>query len=176
MNIFVLDEHPELAARYHNDRHVPKQIFETAQILCTAHVVLDGDAVANNTLKGMPMQVLRPTHMHHPCVLWAQASGFNYDWLHQLGEALLKEYSTRFSKTHSYHDAFNVLRKKPMLIECHALRTQWPQCMPLQYMDDDPVEAYRKYYFREKGHLAAWSPPASIPWWWTNMKEGRRHV
>lgn len=42
MNIFVLDENPRLAAQYHLDLHVLKMILEYAQILSTAHRVLDG--------------------------------------------------------------------------------------------------------------------------------------
>lgn len=36
MNIFFLDENPRLAAQYHNDTHVNKQIVESCQILSTA--------------------------------------------------------------------------------------------------------------------------------------------
>ena len=170
MNIFVLDEHPELAARYHNDRHVSKQILETAQILCTAHVLLDGDPIAQNTLDGM---VLRPTHAFHPCATWARAASLNYDWLHRLGEALLKEYSDRFGKVHNFNHLFNALRNKPLTIEYLAIRTPWPQCMPEHYHSEDAVESYRRYYRNEKVHLATWSPPASIPWWWNDVKEYR---
>ena len=39
MNIFVLDRDPEVAARYHCDKHVCKMILEAGQMLCTAHWV-----------------------------------------------------------------------------------------------------------------------------------------
>lgn len=42
MNIFVLDWNPSKAARMHNDKHVVKMILEGAQMLSTAHRVLDG--------------------------------------------------------------------------------------------------------------------------------------
>lgn len=42
MNIFYLDEDPNLAAQYQYDKHVIKMILETAQLLSTAHRVLDG--------------------------------------------------------------------------------------------------------------------------------------
>ena len=47
MNIFVLDENPYLAAQYHNNKHVVKMILETAQLLSTAHHVLDGEGCQN---------------------------------------------------------------------------------------------------------------------------------
>ena len=43
MNIFYLDKAPEIAAQLHCDKHVVKMILESAQMLSTAHRVLDGD-------------------------------------------------------------------------------------------------------------------------------------
>ena len=43
MNIFYLDEDPVKAAQYMCDKHVVKMIVESAQILSTAHRVLDGE-------------------------------------------------------------------------------------------------------------------------------------
>jgi hypothetical protein len=42
MNIFYLDEDPKICAQYHCDKHVVKMIIEYAQLLSTAHRVLDG--------------------------------------------------------------------------------------------------------------------------------------
>ena len=42
MNIFYLDKAPVKAAEYHIDRHVVKMIQEYAQIMSTAHRMLDG--------------------------------------------------------------------------------------------------------------------------------------
>lgn len=36
MNIFYLDENPEICARFHNDKHNVKMIVESAQLLSTA--------------------------------------------------------------------------------------------------------------------------------------------
>ena len=41
MNIFVLDENPQVAAEMHNDKHVVKMILETAQLLCGVHHMSD---------------------------------------------------------------------------------------------------------------------------------------
>ena len=43
MNIFYLHENPEICAEYHCDKHVVKMILETAQMLSTAHRIIDGD-------------------------------------------------------------------------------------------------------------------------------------
>ena len=52
MNVFFLDKDPKLAAEYHCDKHVVKMLIEYAQLMSTAHRVMDGeewyDRTANN--------------------------------------------------------------------------------------------------------------------------------
>ena len=43
MNIFYLSTDPEKAAKYMYNKHVVKMILESAQLLCTAHVISDGE-------------------------------------------------------------------------------------------------------------------------------------
>ena len=43
MNIFYLDKDPKIAARLHCDKHVVKMIIEYAQLMSTAHRMLDGE-------------------------------------------------------------------------------------------------------------------------------------
>jgi len=43
MNIFYLDRDPRICAEMHLDKHVVKMIIEYAQLMSTAHRVLDGD-------------------------------------------------------------------------------------------------------------------------------------
>lgn len=43
MDIFRLDNDPTVCAKYHCDKHVVKMILEYAQILSTAHRVLDNN-------------------------------------------------------------------------------------------------------------------------------------
>jgi hypothetical protein len=42
MNIFILHEDPVVAAQMQCDKHVPKMVVESAQMLSTAHRMLDG--------------------------------------------------------------------------------------------------------------------------------------
>ena len=50
MNIFYLSTNTDECARYHCDKHVVKMILETAQMLSTAHRVLDGDELADEKI------------------------------------------------------------------------------------------------------------------------------
>ena len=47
MNIFYLSESPKQCAEWAVDKHVVKMILETAQLLSTAHRVLDGTMSVN---------------------------------------------------------------------------------------------------------------------------------
>ena len=60
MNIFYLHPDPVVCAAHHGDKHVVKMILETAQLLSTAHRILDGDDHAN--WHGM----YKATHKNHP--------------------------------------------------------------------------------------------------------------
>lgn len=42
MNLFILSTDPVIAAQMQCDKHVPKMIVESGQMLSTAHRVLDG--------------------------------------------------------------------------------------------------------------------------------------
>ena len=77
MNIFYLHEEPAIAAAWHCDKHCVKMILETAQILSTAHHVLDGE---NTEIEGL----YRPAFVSHPSTVWARSGLENYKWLHSL--------------------------------------------------------------------------------------------
>jgi hypothetical protein len=42
MNIFILSQDPVTAAQMQCNKHIPKMIVESAQMLCTSHRRLDG--------------------------------------------------------------------------------------------------------------------------------------
>ena len=56
MNIFILDEDPVIAARMLCDRHIPKMIVESAQMLSTAHRLLDGSPTKRRSRSGKTIQ------------------------------------------------------------------------------------------------------------------------
>jgi hypothetical protein len=166
MNIYYLHRDPRMAARYHNDRHVSKQILESAQIMVAAHIALDGMwAVEAAFGTDLP---LRPTHGEHPCVKWVSVSDKNYDWLQTLAVHLGQEYRARFGSVHVMAGLIDNLSVRPMKIR-HVSATAIPQCMPEEYRGQDAVTAYRQFYYHEKMHLARWSAPAEIPPWWKKM-------
>jgi hypothetical protein len=155
MNIFVLSNCPIEAATMHCDKHVPKMIVETAQMLCTA---------AHN-ITGKP-QLYKPCYVNHPCNLWVRQSKENFRWLLVLGMILCHEYTKRFGKTHKTEAVLKHMRE-----EWHSFQfntedqTPFALCMPDQYKDpQDAVSSYRNFYNNEK-RFAKWERGTPKPEW-----------
>jgi hypothetical protein len=143
MNIFYLSEDPIKAASYMYNKHVVKMILESAQLLCTAHIELDG----------IEAQVpYKATHRNHPSAIWVRECSFNYMWLYVHMLALGDEYTRRYGKTHlTITKCKNILAKLPKNIKLSHDMTPMPQCMPDQYkVKNDSVSAYWNYYEIEK--------------------------
>lgn len=152
MNIFVLDREPRLAARAHYDRHVVKMIVETCQILCGAAYLNGREAEL------LPM---KPTHLKHPCVLWARTEE-NAVWLYALGLELCAEYSFRYAKRHKTQDSLAFFAGD--FAGKSIAGAQFIFCGPEEsQIDADVVACYRHYYQHAKAHLAAYKgrrPPS----------------
>jgi hypothetical protein len=142
MNIFYLSTDPEKAAKYMYNKHVVKMILESAQLLCTAHVISDGENA------DVPYKV---THKNHPSAIWARESTSNYKWLYNHMIALGEEYTRRYGKKHlTILKCSGVLSKAPTNVT-KTEPTPMPQCMPDQYkVPGNSVEAYWNYYEAEK--------------------------
>lgn len=160
MNIFSLHKDPRIAARYHCDTHVVKMILESAQLLCTAHRIIDGDDDLANE-RGL----YKSTHKNHPSALWARASAGNYCWLHELLYSLCNEYTFRYGKVHKVERDGLLLRLAvlPAGIQITP-RTQFAMAMPDEYRSADPIESYRRYYAGAKRGIAKWNKTRPSPW------------
>lgn len=157
MNIFVLSNDPRECAQIHCDKHVVKMIVEYAQLLSTAHRVLDGDAWADE------VSLYKKTHVNHPCAVWARQSNNNYIWLHCLLTALCDEFEYRRNKKHSTSKILCYLTNLPLSIDVGPL-TLKPLCMPDEYkVDNDPVKSYRNYYKHGKAGVVSWKWGRSEP-------------
>lgn len=159
MNIFVLDTDPKAAALAHCDKHVVKMILETAQILSTVwHSLPTGAHYA------IPAEAYRPTHRHHPCVLWAARSSENYEWLCQLGEALVEEFEHRYGHTHKTAAVLKALRNPPCCVPVCG-PTPFVCCMPDEFIvEHDAVASYRAYYTNAKAHLLTYTNAPRPRW------------
>ena len=177
MNIFALHQSPRTAALQHCDKHVTKMCVEYAQLLSTAHRIVDGfldiDYSSGRKVSKYifgderDSKFYKSTHPKHPSTIWARQSKQNYLWLYELWVALSEEYTHRYGKEHmSYTKLKDVLSKAPDNIPNIGL-TAVLQAMPDQYKSDDHVEAYRNYYKGDKQGFAKWTN-RNIPKWFLN--------
>jgi hypothetical protein len=135
-------------------------ILETAQMLSTAHRVLDKDTISEE----MSNSIYKEAYKNHPCTVWIRESKSNYLYAFYLFDALLYEYQHRFNKVHGSSQLLEYLCNFPKALVEKGL-TQPAQAMPDQYKNPaDSILAYRSYYNNEKRHLFRWSK-RRIPNW-----------
>ena len=159
MNIFYFSDCPIESAQAQPDKMLVKMPLETAQMLSTAHRVLDGDEYADAN------GLYKTAYKNHPCTIWARESSSNYFWLYLHFVALGNEYTYRYDKTHaSITKLQEPLAKVPSSI-VQGEMTSLAQAMPEQYKDSDSIKAYRDYCINEK-HYAKWEKRRDKPTWW----------
>lgn len=160
MNIFYFDECPVKSAQAQPDKMLVKMPLETAQMLCTAHRVLDGDDYADAN------GLYKEAYKNHPCTIWTRESFDNYRWLYKHFIALGDEYKHRYGREHaSITKLKDALYFHPDNIEDKGL-TPIRLAMPDQYKEpDDPILSYRQYCIQEKDY-AMWNKGRPKPTWW----------
>ena len=160
MNIFFLDEAPYKSAEYLCDKHIPKMILESAQMLSTA--------VQRYT--GRIEELYKPAYPNHPMTKWV---GFNRDcfrWALENAVFISQEYCKRFNKLHKSSAVINTIYDNNYIDDIpDGFFKEPPQCMPDEYKDKDYVTAYRKYYQGAKAYFAKWEKGRQQPEWWVHV-------
>lgn len=166
MNIFVLDENPSVAAQMHCDKHIAKMVVESAQMLSTAHRMLDGNETKRPSKSGkrmvkywkhpdnnMEQTLYKAVHMNHPCTVWTRESRCNYVWHYELFCELAKEYTYRYGKQHkSFQQLEYILAQSPNNIPdigqtpYRLAMGDQPQCIDVT----NPVDSYRHFYMTKQ--------------------------
>ena len=161
MNIFFLDKFPVKSAEYLCDKHVPKMLLESAQMLSTAVHQHQGDI--------NPDSLYKKAYPNHPMTKWV---GFNRDcfrWALENAVFISQEYTKRFKKLHKSSRVINNIYDNNYIDDIpDGFFKEPPQCMPDEYKDKDYVVAYRRYYVGEKKYFAKWEKGRSQPEWWVN--------
>ena len=167
MNIFALDENPQIAARMHCDKHVPKMCVEATQMLVSAarrHGATDNQVPL--TKSGTPH---KGGYHNHPCTQWAGDTRDNFMWLYWHGRGLTLEFEHRFGKIHACDEQLVVCGSLWRLVPEGEL-TPFAQAMPDEYKNSCSIAAYRDYYFYDKREniQCEWSKGRQAPDWWYN--------
>ena len=176
MNIFYIDKDPVQAAIWAVDRHCVKMILESAQLLSTAHRVLDGVEIEGKSKTGRKARrwvlndaredvLYSATHINHPSAVWCRQSVQNYEWLVEHFFALMMEYNYRYDKQHKcYGELSYMLQSPPKNLENYYW-TEMPSCMAEEYIiSDDPIINYRNYYKIGKSNLHSWKNRQPPEW------------
>ena len=176
MNIFYLDKDPKICAEMHLDKHCTKMLIEYAQLMSTAHRVLDGikytglsktgRKVTRYKLKDYDDIIYKACHIHHPSAVWVRSNAYNYQWLYIMWSHLHEEFKIRYYKSHkSYMLLKELLRNPPKNIPLNIPFHQPTQAMPDDVKHEDSITAYRNYYIKYKKDFATWK--TSIPEWYS---------
>ena len=175
MNIFYLDPNPKTCAQYHVDKHCVKMILEYAQLLSTAHRILDGVEHATTSASGRKKKVWQlsdhrdgvlysATHANHPSAIWVRQSQDNYMFLWHLFRELCEEYTHRYGRTHATERLVEVLKQVPNNIGKNCF-TQPTPAMPDEYrVPGDSLQSYKNYYLGDKKRMFSWKK-REIPSW-----------
>ena len=156
VNIFFLDETPEKSAEYLCDKHVPKMLLESCQMLSTAI----------QSYTGRIDELYKPAYPNHPMTKWVGFNIDNFDWVLSNAINISQEYEYRFKKRHkSANVLLTIMANDYRLNIPFGFESEPPQCMPDQYRNKNYVTAYRNYYKGEKT-FAKWEKSRSQPEWW----------
>ena len=176
MNIFYLDKNYQKNAEYHLDKHIVKMPIEYAQLLSTAHRLLDGSVYLGKTKKNRNIKrwflddnreynLYKASHVNHPSAIWTRSTSGNYMMMYTIYWYVCKEYEYRYGRVHGSFTLSNTLSKLPKNI-IHDKQFDIPQCMP-EYckMPKCSISAYRNYYKKEKNSFAKWKN-REVPFWY----------
>jgi hypothetical protein len=177
MNIFYLHNDPKICAQLHNDKHVVKMIIEYAQLMSTAHRVLDGKEYIDITANGRKIKrwrmsdeiyesgLMKASHINHPSGIWLRQSKQNYTWLNRMWNYLLQEYTYRYGKHHSCEKYRSVLYTWPVNIPDGYFSEPTPAMPEVYKVSGDSLKSYINYYNGAKRHIAFWKK-REIPSWY----------
>lgn len=191
MNIFYLDSDPKICAQMHCDKHVVKMIIEYAQLLSTAHRVIDGEEYTDLTANGRrikrwrmddadsEMNLYKASHINHPSAIWVREDEQHYRWLFIMWTELLDEYTHRYGKIHACARLMSTLSKPPKNIKYgngfFAPTPAMPQDLkivaknPIAGRKYDVLASYKNYYIKDKARFAKWKNRA-VPNWFTQTQ------
>ena len=200
MNIFYLDYDPKTSAEMHIDKHVVKMILEYAQLLSTAHRIIDGTEMVekkyvNGSLPArwrntkrwklddaeMDALLYTATHVNHPSAVWVRQHAVHYNYLYKLFVATCDEYTHRYGKVHATDSKLRkILAKQPKNIFIDYETRIWHGPTPAMpdecKIPGDNIASYRKYYIDKKVDMAKWTNREPPQWFINGVKEKDAYV
>jgi len=185
MNIFILNDDPVIAAQEQCDKHIPKMVVESAQMLSTTHRMIDGvetkvpSKSGKRMVKGYYLDddrediLYKAVHFNHPCTVWTRESCCNYSWHYEHFVALCDEYTYRYGKKHATDEKLrNVLSKLPNKINRKGGMTPFklamksnPECVVHGLGGTDAVATYKNFYQTKQHRFKMVWTKRPVPEW-----------
>lgn len=168
MNIFYLDPDPKTCAEMHISKHVVKMIIEYAQLMSTAHRVLDGEEYTALTANGrrikrwrmndpvMESTLYKASHINHPSAIWCRQTLQNYVWLYRMWFYLLQEYTYRYGRQHECAKLRAALYLTPEKIKVGEFFPPTPAMPDHVKIPGNSLASYHNYYNISKRGFASW--------------------
>jgi len=167
MNVFFTGMNPITCANEHCIVHTRKMIVEYAQLLSTAHHVLDKSKA--------PQGIYKTTHMNHPSAKWVRISKAHYDWLY----ICLKQLCDNFYRATGKHHKTSVTVLDLLSQAPRNIPNKWfiqpPQAMPDEYQSKLAIHGYRKYIIAKLEEWQSREKPINIgfystPSWFSPLR------
>jgi len=182
MNIFILNENPELAARDYCNKHLPKMCVEMLQMLGIA-VIRHGATPDMMPLAKATQKPIKGGYHNHPCTIWVGDSKDNFRWASRHGLELCLEYTRKYGKIHYCENGIRMLSDLRHLIDEElngkSNLSPFALAMPDEYRPEardrdtfekitharaeEAIQAYRRYYHSKE--FAKWDG-RRVPHWW----------
>lgn len=191
MNIFATSNCPKECAAFLDDKRVVKMCLETSQMLSTALYCTNPDMFT--VVDFSPLKKLKdggwekcvkvkkayylsgdrlpaPTHANHPSNVWVRTTRMNYMWMVEHLQALCKEYTQRYGKTHSQDKFILVYLNKYKTIPRGVL-TPFANCAAnnekgISFKHIQNVHKAYRLYLNER-----WKGDKRAPTWYKNKME-----
>ena len=120
MNIFYINEDPIIAARELADDYIRKMQIESAQMCCTAHWAIGGEAP------------YKRAHLNHPSTKWVRESIQHYRRLIAHSLEISNEFEKRYGKSHKTKEVLEWCKINEPNIPDNGFVAP-PQCMPDEF-------------------------------------------
>jgi hypothetical protein len=158
-------------------------IIEYAQLMSTAHRVLDGyEEIEKRYVQGslparwrnvrvwrhpesyMDKGLMKASHINHPSNIWLRKSKENYTWLLKMWLHLLAEYTHRYGKQHACEKYIDFLYTAPKNIPIAPFAQPTPAMPDECKILGDSLASYHKYYIDKKVSFAKWTKRETPIW------------
>jgi len=119
-----------------------------------------------NSKKLVSLNIYMTTHINHPSTIWARTNNAAYKWLLTHWEEMNRIYTTKTGNVHGSLILRPYLSNVPININQDDNLPVMPMCMPDEYKQNCPIEAYKSFYISKQDKMKMkWSNNRMPEWY-----------